>query len=52
MKYAYDKFKTRQVFEKLAKNSCYFLYRFEHAKFVFILKLNTVPCRTFRGIPL
>ncbi len=32
------------------KSPCSFLYRFEHAKLVFILMGNTVPCRTFRGI--
>ncbi len=34
------------------KNPCSFFYRFEHAKFVFLLIVNTVPCRTFRGISI
>ncbi len=32
------------------KNPRSFPYRFERAKFVLILKCNTVPCRIFRGI--
>ncbi len=32
------------------KNPRRFLYRFEHAKLVLILKCYTVPCRIFRGI--
>ncbi len=33
------------------KNPCSFLYRLEHAKFVFNLKYHIVLCRIFRGFP-
>ncbi len=36
--------------DEFKKNPCSFLYRFEHAKLVFRLMVNTVPCRTFRAI--
>ncbi len=41
------------LLEKLIfKNPCCFLYLLEHTILVLILKIITVPCRTFRGIPL
>ncbi len=33
------------------KNSWSILYCFRHAKFLFILQLSTVLCRTVRGLP-
>ncbi len=38
------------TFSLLLKNPFSFLYHFGHEKFVFILKLNTDPCRNFREI--
>ncbi len=32
------------------KNPCGFLDRFEHAKVLFLLTVNIVPCRIFRRI--
>ncbi len=42
--------KPRRIVAPNFKNPRSFLYRFEHAKVVFMLMVNTVHCLTFREI--